>query len=153
LDRFLSRRKWRLGMLTSNLRMDSPHFRYALRVTLAASAGITLSTVAGEWLTRYVLPGWVIHDYWVLLSILVSMKAGFARTRQRDSWRLTSRLIGCALALVIVNRIQSGCTVVSMRLMAGVLWYALQDVHFMLAASTNAIFVFLAFHFMGPRQP
>ena len=31
LDRFLSRRKWRIGMLTSNLRLDSPHFRYATR--------------------------------------------------------------------------------------------------------------------------
>lgn len=153
LDRFLSRRKWRLGMLTSNLRMDSPHFRYALRVTVAASAGITLSTVAGEWLARYVVPGWVIHDYWVLLTILVIMKPGFALTRQRNGWRLTGTLIGCALALVILNRFQSSYTLFGMLLLAGVLWYALLQVHFMLAATANTIFVLLAFHFMGPQQP
>src|SRR3546814_10025201 len=39
LDRFLSRKKWRIGMLTSNLRLDSSHFRYACRVAIAAQIG------------------------------------------------------------------------------------------------------------------
>src|SRR5690606_11107139 len=101
LDRFLSRRKWRFGMLTSNLRLDSPHFRYAARVMVAAIAAMTLSSVVGEWLGRYLVPGWVIHDYWVVLTILVIMKPGYALSRQRNGWRLTGTLIGCALALLI----------------------------------------------------
>src|SRR5690606_5874542 len=48
LDRFLSRRKWRLGMLTSNLRLDSSHFRYAVRVMVASAAGMMLSTLLGR---------------------------------------------------------------------------------------------------------
>src|SRR3546814_12132346 len=43
LDRFLSRKTWRLGMLTSNLRIDSPHFRYASRVAIAALLAMTLT--------------------------------------------------------------------------------------------------------------
>src|SRR5690606_8124958 len=84
---------------------------------------------------------------------LVIMKPGFALTRQRNGWRLTGTLIGCALALVILNRFQSSYTLFGMLLLAGVLWYALLQVHFMLAATANTIFVLLAFHFMGPQQP
>lgn len=153
LDRFLSRRKWRLGMLTSNLRMDSPHFRYAVRVMVATAAAITLSTVIGQWLTRYLMPGWVMHDYWVVLTILVIMKPGFALTRQRNGWRLTGTLIGCALALVIFNRFEGTYTLLGMLVLSGILWYALLQVHFMLAATANTVFVLLAFHFMGPNQP
>lgn len=152
LDRFLSRRKWRLGMLTSNLRLDSPHFRYAVRVMVAAAAGMTLSNVVGEWITRYVIPGWVIHDYWVLLTILVIMKPGFALTRQRNGWRLAGTLIGCALALVIFNRFDNPYTLIGLLALAGVLWYALLQVHFMLAATANTVFVLLAFHFTGPEH-
>jgi len=152
LDRFLSHRKWRIGMLTSNLRLDSPHFRYAVRVMVAASAGMTLATVFGQWLTRYVMPNWAIHDYWVLLTILVIMKPGFALTRQRNGWRLGGTLIGCGLALVIFNRVDSFPTLFGLLLLTGILWYALIQVHFMLAATANTLFVLLAFHFMGPQQ-
>ena len=150
LDRFLSRRKWRLGMLTSNLRLDSSHFRYAVRVMVAAAAGMTLSALLGQALDRYVIPGWVVHDYWVLLTILVIMKPGFALTRQRNGWRLTGTLIGCALALVIFNRFDSLYALLGLLILTGVLWYALLQVHFMLAATANTVFVLLAFHFMGP---
>lgn len=152
LDRFLSRRKWRLGMYTSNLRLDSPHFRYAVRVTVAAAIAMTLSTVVGEWATRTVMPGWVIHDYWVLLTLLVIMKPGFALTRQRNGWRLTGTLIGCALALIIFNRFENPYTLLALLLLSGVLWYALLQVHFMLAAAANTVFVLLAFHFAGQED-
>ncbi len=152
LDRFLSRRKWRLGMLTSNLRLDSPHFRYAVRVTVAASIGMTLSSVIGDWVGRSIVPGWVIHDYWVLLTILVIMKPGFALTRQRNGWRLTGTLIGCVLALVIFNRFESAYALVGLLVLSAVLWYALLQVHFMLAATANTVFVLLAFHFVGQEQ-
>ena len=152
LDRFLSRRKWRIGMLTSNLRMDSSHFRYALRVMVAAAAGMTFSTLLGQALPRYVIPGWVVHDYWVVLTILVIMKPGFALTRQRNGWRLAGTLIGCAVALLIFNRYTSPYVLFGLLLLTGVLWYALVQVHFMLAAAANTVFVLLSFHFLGPQD-
>src|SRR3546814_4051271 len=42
LTQFMSRQELRLGMLTSNLRLDSPYFRYAVRVTLAAAIAMGL---------------------------------------------------------------------------------------------------------------
>lgn len=152
LDRFLSRRKWRLGMYTSNLRLDSPHFRYALRVTVAVSIALTLSTVLGEWATQTIMSGWVIHDYWVLLTILVIMKPGFALTRQRNGWRLAGTLIGCALALLIFTQFESPYALLALLLLAGIFWYALLQVHFMLSAAANTVFVLLAFHFAGQED-
>ncbi|HLU78274.1 MAG TPA: FUSC family protein [Burkholderiaceae bacterium] len=152
LDRFLSRRKWRFGMLTSNLRLDSSHFRYAVRVMVAAALGMTLSTLVDEAVSRHLLPDWEVHQYWVLLTILVIMKPGFVLTRQRNGWRLTGTLIGCALALLIFNRFDSPYALVGFLFLSGILWYALLQVHFMLAAAANTVFVLLAFHFMGPQD-
>lgn len=152
LDRFLSRRKWRIGMLTSNLRFDSPHFRYAVRVMVAAAAGMSVSALVGQAVSLHLLPGWVVHDYWVLLTILVIMKPGFVLTRQRNGWRLAGTLIGCALALLIFNRFTHSYALIGFLLLSGILWYALLQVHFMLAAAANTVFVLLAFHFLGPQD-
>ena len=37
-------------------------------------------------------------------------------------------------------------------MLSGVLWYALLQVHFMLAAAANTVFVLLAFHFLSPQD-
>ena len=152
LDRFLTRRKWRLGMLTSNLRLDSPHFRYAVRVTIAVTIGMTLSTVLGQLVPRYLAPAWEFHDYWVVLTILVIMKPGYALTRQRNGWRLAGTLLGCGLSLLIFNAIESNVALAGLLFLTGVLWYALLQLNFMLAATANTVFVLLAFHFMSPNQ-
>src|SRR5690606_9545074 len=91
LTQFMSRQELRLGMLTSNLRLDSPYFRYAVRVTLAAALAMGL---IGQWMTPQVSSA---HSYWVLLTIVIIMKPGFALTRQRNGWRLMGTLIGCLL--------------------------------------------------------
>src|SRR5690606_38218274 len=104
LDRFLSRKKWRLGMLTSNLRLDSSHFRYASRVAIAALLAMSLAAVLSHVpLVQRLAPGLSTHSYWIVLTILVIMKPGFALTRQRNGWRLAGTLIGCALALLLFN--------------------------------------------------
>src|SRR3546814_10673324 len=95
LTQFMSRQELRLGMLTSNLRLDSPYFRYATRVTLAAAVAMGL---IAQLATPQVSSA---HSYWVLLTIIIIMKPGFALTRQRNGWRLMGTLIGCLLALAL----------------------------------------------------
>src|SRR3546814_830990 len=104
LDRFLSRKTWRLGMLTSNLRIDSPHFRYASRVAIAALLAMTLTAALSHLpFLATMAPELSAHGYWIVLTSLVVMKPGFALTRQRNGWRLAGTLIGCALALVLFH--------------------------------------------------
>src|SRR5690606_15184384 len=123
LDRFLSRKKWRLGMLTSNLRLDSSHFRYACRVAIAALLTMSIPVLWSHFGTRAV-PGLGAHSYWIILTVLVVMKPGFALTRQRNGWRLAGTLIGCILALALFNVTQNGDIYLAVLVVCCVLGYS-----------------------------
>jgi len=143
LTRFLSRQEFRFGMLTSNLRLDSPHFRYAIRVMLAAAVAMTLT---GRWLT----PEYSAHNYWVMLTIIIIMKPGFALTRQRNVWRLMGTLIGCALALGLFTLTTQPGVLFLALLFACVIGNSLVQINYMGSAICNTLFVVLVFHFVSP---
>ncbi|OZI39136.1 hypothetical protein CEG14_06300 [Bordetella genomosp. 1] len=143
LTRFMSRQEVRLGMITSNLRFDSPHFRYALRVTLAAAAAMGL---IGTWLSHNL----AAHSYWVLLTIVIIMKPGFALTRQRNGWRLTGTLIGCALALGLFALTDRPEILFAVLIGACIMGNSLVQLNYMGSAIFNTLFVVLVFHFVAP---
>lgn len=153
LDRFLSRQKWRFGMLTSNLRLDSSHCRYAIRVAIAIWLAITLTAVLTHTsVLEKVAPGLAAHTYWVILTIIVVMKPGFAVTRQRNGWRLLGTLVGCGIALALFNATSNHSVYLGVLVLSSVLAYSLTQVNYMLAAIFNTLFVLLAFHFMAPEN-
>src|SRR3546814_19091096 len=90
------------------------------------------------------------HGYWIVLTILVVMKPGFALTRQRNGWRLAGTLIGCALALVLFNVTHNPDVYLAVLVVTCVLGYSLIQVNFMGAAIFNTLFVLLVFHFLSP---
>jgi len=144
LTQFMSRQELRLGMLTSNLRLDSPYFRYALRVTLAAAIAMGL---IGQWMTPQVSSA---HSYWVLLTIIIIMKPGFALTRQRNGWRLTGTLIGCLLALLLFNLTTRPEALFAVLLAACIMGNSLVQLNYMASAIFNTLFVVMVFHFVAP---
>lgn len=143
LTRFMSRQEVRLGMITSNLRFDSPHFRYALRVSLAAAAAMGL---IGTWLSNNM----AAHSYWVLLTIVIIMKPGFALTRQRNVWRLMGTLIGCVAALALFAITQRPEVLFAVLLGACIMGNSLIQLNYMGSAIFNTLFVVLVFHFVAP---
>lgn len=151
MNRFVTRQKWRLGMLTSNLRLDSSHCRYALRVGLATLAAMTLSLIFSRTLTAEGLnPEITTHSYWIILTIIIVMKPGFALTRQRNGWRLAGTLIGCVLALILFNITRDPHTYLAVLIVTCILGYSLVQLNFMMAAIFNTIFVLMVFHFISP---
>lgn len=144
LTRFMSRQELRLGMLTSNLRLDSPHFRYAVRVTLAAALAMGLigSALATQNMSA--------HSYWVLLTIVIIMKPGFALTRQRNGWRLMGTLIGCLLALALFTATDRPGILFAALLGACIMGNSLVLLNYMGSAIFNTLFVVLVFHFVAP---
>jgi uncharacterized membrane protein YccC len=152
LDRFLSRQTWRVGMLTSNLRLDSSHFRYAARVTIAALIAMTATSTMSYAGLEGFIPGLNMHGYWIVLTILVIMKPGFALTRQRNGWRLAGTLIGCALALMLFNVTQDPNVLLAVMVITCILGYSLLQLNFMISAVFNTIFVLLVFHFLTPEN-
>ncbi|MBV7481782.1 FUSC family protein [Bordetella sp. BOR01] len=144
LTQFMSRQELRLGMLTSNLRLDSPYFRYALRVTLAAA--IAMGLIA-QWVTPQMSSA---HSYWVLLTIIIIMKPGFALTRQRNGWRLMGTLIGCLLALALFRVTTRPEALFAVLLVACIMGNSLVQLNYMASAIFNTLFVVMVFHFVAP---
>jgi uncharacterized membrane protein YccC len=143
LTRFMSRQEFRLGMITSNLRMDSPNLRYALRVTLAGAIAMTISEL---WVTE----SFSAHNYWIMLTIVIIMKPGFALTRQRNGWRLTGTLIGCVLAMILLNITDRAEVLFIALLVACIMGNSLVQLNYMASAIFNTLFVVLVFHFVSP---
>ncbi|MBO1111797.1 FUSC family protein [Bordetella petrii] len=144
LTQFMSRQELRLGMLTSNLRLDSPYFRYATRVTLAAA--IAMGLIA-QLATPQVSSA---HSYWVLLTIIIIMKPGFALTRQRNGWRLMGTLIGCLLALALFRVTTRPEALFAVLLAACIMGNSLVQLNYMASAIFNTLFVVMVFHFVAP---
>jgi uncharacterized membrane protein YccC len=144
LTQFMSRQELRLGMLTSNLRLDSPYFRYATRVTLAAALAMGL---IAQWATPQLSSA---HSYWVLLTIIIIMKPGFALTRQRNGWRLMGTLIGCLLALALFHVTTRPEALFAVLLAACIMGNSLVQLNYMASAIFNTLFVVMVFHFVAP---
>ena len=151
LNRFLTRQKWRTDLLTRNLNLQSAHCRYALRVAVAA----LLAMVVGALLARTPLvntldPGMAGHGYWIILTVLVIMKPGFALTRQRNGWRLIGTLVGCGLSLPLFALVHDTDVYLLILVACSILGYSLIQVNYTLSAVFNTLFVLLVFHFLAP---
>ncbi|MFY9139069.1 FUSC family protein [Zwartia sp.] len=141
LSQFLSREKYRPGMITSNLRLDSPICRYALRVTLAAATAMTVWTL---------IPALAPQGYWILLTVLIIMKPGFALTRQRNGWRLFGTLIGCVVALGALYSTDNNTWLFVAMVVSTIIGGSLLQLNYMVASVFNTNAVLLAFHFVDP---
>ena len=151
LNRFLTRQKWQLPLLTHNLHWQSAHFRYAVRVAVAALLSMTVgSLLAHTPMVRTLDPGMAGHSYWIILTVLIIMKPGFALTRQRNGWRLIGTLIGCGLSLVLFYLGLDPKLYLLILVACSVLGYSLIQVNYTLSAVFNTLFVLLIFHFLVP---
>ncbi|MBV6305111.1 FUSC family protein [Candidimonas humi] len=151
LTRFLSRQELRFGMITSNLRLSSSHFRYALRVTIATLMAMTATTVLSLILQMEDIKiDLTAHSYWIVLTIIIVMKPGFALTRQRNGWRLMGTVIGCVLGMLLFTVTHNPELYLAAMLLTSILGYALVQVNYTLAAIFNTLFVLIVFHFLTP---
>jgi len=154
LGRFISRgSELRFGMITSNLRLDSPHFRYALRVAIAVLMVLAVVALLNYGLARQQWgPAIELHGYWVILTVIVIMKPGFALTRQRNGLRLMGTLIGCILTLGLFMLTNNPDVLLAALIVCCILGYSLIQVSFMGTAIFKTIMVLLAFHLLAPHS-
>lgn len=149
LSQFISRDEISLKRLTSNLTLRSPHMRYALRLALAVGAGL-LAAWGLEMAAHRLGIATGGRSDWVILTILVIMKPGFALSWQRNRWRLAGTLIGCALTIALMNFTQNPVALLCVMLLASILSNSLVVVAYMASSVFNTILVLLSFHFLSP---
>ncbi|QGZ43101.1 FUSC family protein [Pseudoduganella flava] len=89
---FLSQQRYELQVMLSHFRMDSPIFRFSLRVAMAIAVGLAVGTL---------LP-YSAHSYWIILTIVIILRPSFAMTKQRRSDRIVGTVIGCVITALIL---------------------------------------------------
>lgn len=143
LAEFLSRQSFRPGLLTSNLRMDSPTFRFSLRVSL----GVGLALLLG-----ILFPQLGPHGYWIVLTVIIIMKPAFALTKQRNTARLTGTLLGCVLAFIIFYLTDDSQTLVVIMIASLIIGFSFTIINYLVASIFMTMTVLLALHFLIPSS-
>jgi uncharacterized membrane protein YccC len=92
LDHFVQKTIFDLRTPISQLRLQAPVARFAIRLSLALFCGCLL----GE-----VLPNRA-HGTWILLTVALVMRANYSITRQRRYERVLGNVFGCLVSAVIL---------------------------------------------------
>lgn len=141
LSDFLSRQSFSPKLFTSNLRLDSPPFRFSLRVSLAVAAGLSIGLA---------LPQIGPHAYWIVLTIIIIMKPAFSLTKQRNHARLTGTLLGCALAFLLLHFTNDTTWLLLALAVSLIAGFSFMIVNYLVASVFNTVTVLIVLHFLLP---
>jgi uncharacterized membrane protein YccC len=128
-----------LGILFNQFRWRAPALRYAIRLSLAMVAGLVLTLLFNRF----------DHANWVLLTIALIMRANYSVTRRRRWDRITGTLVGCALAVTLINTLPAPALLLAIILAVGVS-HAYGLVAYRITAVGASISSLLLLHFVAP---
>jgi uncharacterized membrane protein YccC len=140
IEEFLPPRPYRLHLIRRHLQLDSPIFRYALRLTAAMLCAFAIATA----LTHY-----FSHGSWILLTVAVIMRASYSATRQRQKDRLVGNLIGCVLAAVALHLLTDP-VLLALYFASIALAHAYAPVRYLITSTAACIMALLMMHFLSP---
>lgn len=143
LSDFLSRQSFRPGLLTSNLRLDSPPFRFSLRVSLAVAMGLGVGLA---------IPQIGPHGYWIVLTIIIIMKPAFSLTKQRNNARLVGTLIGCAIAFLLLYLTNDSDILLIALVVSLITGFSFILLNYLIASVFNTVTVLILLHFFLPSS-
>lgn len=142
LTDFLSPRPYRPILIRRHLRLSSPIFRYAMRLTAAMLCAYALAEI----LTRY-----FSHGSWILLTVAVIMRASYSATRQRQKDRLIGNLIGCVMAAIALHLLP-GPALVTIYFISIGLSHAYAPVRYRITSTAACVMALLMMHFLDPSE-
>ncbi|HCP77656.1 MAG: hypothetical protein CML16_06110 [Pusillimonas sp.] len=142
--------RWQFGLYFNSMRLNGVNCRHALRVSVAVLLAMVLSYAMAQVFQAEALKAIGTHGYWVVLTVIVVMKPGFALTQQRNGWRLGGTLIGCCVALLLFHVIHDSAWYLAILFLFGVLGYAFVQLNYLVSALCNTVLVLTAFHLLSP---
>ncbi|UUM22043.1 FUSC family membrane protein [Mycoavidus sp. SF9855] len=140
LQHFLQRQHVPLRQIFSNLKIASPSFRHALRVSIAVALGLWIGTL---------LP--LTNAYWICLTIVIIMKPGFSLTKQRNTQRLIGTVIGCAASVALILLVKSPVTLLLVMFTCMVMSYSLVLFNYTASVVFTSSYVLLLYHLLAPE--
>ncbi|MGK5057827.1 FUSC family membrane protein [Janthinobacterium sp. LB2P49] len=140
---FLSQQKYELKTLLSNLRLDSPIFRFALRVSMAISVGLLI----GHWLP------YAAHSYWIVLTIVIILRPTFSMTRQRRADRIIGTIIGCVVTAIVIRFVHSNIVLMAILFLSIVATPTFIYLRYRYTAVAVSLMILLQMHLVAPSNP
>ncbi|MGK5078487.1 FUSC family membrane protein [Janthinobacterium sp. HLX7-2] len=140
---FLSQQKYELKTLLSNLRPDSPVFRFALRVSMAISVGLLI----GHWLP------YAAHSYWIVLTIVIILRPTFSMTRQRRADRIIGTIIGCVITAIVIRFVHSNIVLMAILFLSIVATPTFIYLRYRYTAIAVSLMILLQMHLVAPSNP
>lgn len=132
--KFITTPDYNLRTLEDNLDFKSPIFRHSVRLTLVMLMGY----LVGEFFALQ-------NAYWILLTIVVIMRPGYALTRDRFKQRLYGTFIGAAVAVGLVLVIRNEVVYAILAVISLVLAFSMIQRNYKTAAAfitLNVVFVY-----------
>ncbi|KAB8065416.1 FUSC family protein [Janthinobacterium violaceinigrum] len=140
---FLSQQKYELKTLLSNLRLESPVFRFALRVSMAISVGLAI----GHWLP------YAAHSYWIVLTIVIILRPTFSMTRQRRADRIIGTIIGCVITAIVIRFVHSNIVLMAILFLSIVATPTFIYLRYRYTAIAVSLMILLQMHLVAPSNP
>ena len=140
---FLSQQKYELKTLLANLRLDSPVFRFALRVSMAISVGLAI----GHWLP------YAAHSYWIVLTIVIILRPTFSMTRQRRADRIIGTIIGCVVTAIVIRFVHSNIVLMAILFLSIVATPTFIYLRYRYTAIAVSLMILLQMHLVAPSNP
>ncbi|MNM01691.1 Inner membrane protein YccS [compost metagenome] len=140
---FLSQQKYELKTLLTNLRLDSPVFRFALRVSMAISVGLLI----GHWLP------YAAHSYWIVLTIVIILRPTFSMTRQRRADRIIGTIIGCVVTAIVIRFVHSNIVLMAILFLSIVATPTFIYLRYRYTAIAVSLMILLQMHLVAPSNP
>jgi uncharacterized membrane protein YccC len=137
---FLSQQKYEFRMILSHLRMDSPIFRFSLRVAMAISAGLAVAA----WLP------YAAHSYWIVLTIVIILKPSFSMTKQRRRDRIVGTIIGCVLTALVIKFLNYPAVILGILILSTVAMPTFVYLRYRYAAVAVSMMILLQMHLLAP---
>ncbi|THD42022.1 MAG: hypothetical protein E7774_16785 [Bradyrhizobium sp.] len=141
LSVFAPRRSYHLRHVGAQFTLESPVFRYAIRLTAAMVAGAIVARSFGD----------AAHGNWVLLTIAVIMRASYGWTRKRRDDRIAGTLIGCVIAAIAVATLPTGALVV-VQVLALALTHGFVRSHYRIASIGASVMALASLHLVNPAE-
>ncbi len=130
-----------LELFLSQLDLKAPAMRYAIRLTLAMTAGLGLTLVFPRF----------AHANWILLTTALIMRANYSVTSQRRWDRITGTLIGCAVAVAMIYLFPDAILLTAIVLAVGIS-HAYVGVRYRITAIFASVSALLLLHFSAPSD-
>lgn len=136
-SKFIEEQRLDLGVLRENLTLQSNIFRHALRMGIVMGVGylVSLSFDVGY------------NSHWILLTIMVILKPGFALTKQRNFQRLTGTIIGGLGGALILMVIRDPVVLFVLLMFLVVATYSLIRINYIVSVMFMTPYVLIMFSF------